>query len=111
MKVRSDSDFAAALATLRQHLADLEREMSLVECGLDQEFAAALVWEKRAMSAIRRGDDWTARDALMRFAEHIETTGVPKADLKVLKAIAEECRVAIAEAEQRQSAGVSTEPT
>lgn len=111
MKARNEADFATALAQLRQHLVDVEREISLVENGVQQEVASALVWEERAMLAIRRGDDWTARDALMHGAEHIEAVAVPKADLRVLKALADECRLAIAEAEQRPSAPVSTEAT
>jgi len=111
MKVRNDGDFATALATLRQHLVDVEREISLVEHGVQRELASALIWEERAMSAIRRGVDGTARQALLYSAEHFEAVAVPKADLRVLKALAEECRLAIAEAEQRQSAGVSAEST
>jgi phage shock protein A len=97
---RAQADIAASLADLRRELAGIEREIQLAEEAIDRESAAAATHERRAMNAVAGGDDRAAMAALIEHSAHAEALAALEPDLMVLRAIADECRLAIAAAER-----------
>jgi phage shock protein A len=73
----SESKLDEFIEQMTEQLAEANNHASV---GRDEEFRldaqvqteerAAIAWEKRAMSAVRAGDDVTARDALLKKSRH-----------------------------------------
>jgi len=76
---------------LRADIAELETELAESQRALADLEARAGAAQTRAMEAIRAGDDRTARASLLEQEWHAEKVAAVAADLKVLRAILDEC--------------------
>jgi hypothetical protein len=74
----------ADISALEEEIADSQRALADFEKRM-------LAAEARAMEAIRIGDDGTARACLLEQQSHAEKAGAITADLKILRAILDEC--------------------
>jgi hypothetical protein len=86
------ADVDAAQSDLRQQLAGLEHEGTTIQEDLDRESTAAAECEQRAMTAVGRGDDQGAREALEHHARHSEAVATLQAELTLLHAMQQACR-------------------
>jgi septation ring formation regulator EzrA len=77
---------------LGHHLADLERELSIARLEVSTVMAAARESEARAMGAIKRADDITARRALVEQMQHANARAALEADVEILDSMIDECR-------------------
>ncbi|MCB9557158.1 MAG: PspA/IM30 family protein [Deltaproteobacteria bacterium] len=73
------------LVDMRQQLVEAKKQVAVaiadekrLKKQYEDEAAKAADWERKAMMAVRAGDDELARQALSRKAEHDESTGVLK---------------------------------
>lgn len=85
------SDSANAADQLRADMSALEEEMTASMQALADIKARAAAAEARAMDAICAGDDHAARAAVVEQQAHAEKAAAIEADLKVLRAILDEC--------------------
>jgi phage shock protein A len=76
---------------LRAEIASLEAEMAESQRALADLEAKMRAAETRAMEAIRAGDQQAARASLLEQGAHAEKAGALADDLKVLRAILDEC--------------------
>jgi phage shock protein A len=95
MNQRSAEVKQAALADLHSQLADLDAEIVRIERQLGDLRAQYRVPERRAMTAVHRGDDRAAKAALEKVRQIVETIAPLEADLKVLQAMTTEYRRAL----------------
>jgi hypothetical protein len=86
------TDIDAAQSDLREQLAALEDEAMTMQKHLDREVMAAAQWEQRAMAAVARNDDGTAREALEHQERHSEAAAALQAELTLLHAMQQVCR-------------------
>ncbi|HEY3352482.1 MAG TPA: PspA/IM30 family protein, partial [Polyangia bacterium] len=70
------------LVDMRNQLVEAKKQVAVaiadekrLKKQLDQEVAAAQEWERKAMLAVRAGDDGLAKEALVRKAEHDQLQG------------------------------------
>jgi len=93
-----------AAGELRQQIRELETELVAATRKLADARSRSETIERRAMDAVRAGDDRVARDALVELQPHVEEAALIEADIKVLRALLSECDDFL-----RHSSG-STEP-
>ena len=94
--VSTDDDVRPAKDTtradhLRAEIANLEKEMAESQRALAELEATMRAVETRAMEAIRDGNDSAARAEFLELGSHGEKAAALNADLKVLRAILDEC--------------------
>lgn len=82
---------ARAAEQLRADMSALESEMTESTQVLADIEARAATAEARAMEAIRAGDDRAARASLLQQQAYVAKAAAVGADLKVLRAILDEC--------------------
>jgi hypothetical protein len=82
---------------LRVQMSALENETTELTQNLSNLRAFAAAAQDRAMQAIRGGDDCAAREFLMEQGGYLEKAVLIEADLKVLRAILDECYQFVAE--------------
>ena len=87
----SDQHATESAAELRQHVGTLEADLAEVSAKIADIRTRAAAVERRAMDAIRAGDDRGARDALVEQHAHTEDLAALEADAQVLRAILSEC--------------------
>ena len=83
-KQRGAEELRTQIATLEAELADAERSLA----ALGPQMRAV---EASAMNAIRSGKDYEARAFLIEQRSKIEDAAAIEADIKVLRAILDEC--------------------
>jgi phage shock protein A len=66
---------ANELVVAKNHLALAQKEENLLAKQAEVAARAAEHWRQRAMSAVRAGDDFVSKDALVRRREHDRTAG------------------------------------
>ena len=82
---------ANAADDLRADISTLEGQIAEEMKVLEEMKARAATAEARAMNAIRAGNDHAARDALLEAQAVVERAAAVEADLKVMRAILDEC--------------------
>ena len=87
----SPEERARAADQFRTDIAALENDMAESTRALADLTKRAGVVEARAMTAIGAGDDRTARAFLLEYQAYAEKVAAIEADLKVLRAILDEC--------------------
>jgi len=88
----SSNEFVSAADRLQAEMSALEGERTESTQLLANVQARVAAAEARAMKAIRAGDDHTARASLLAMHADAERAALIAADLKVLRAILDECR-------------------
>ena len=88
----SSHESASPADKLQAEISALEGEMNESIQALEDVQARVAAAEVRAMEAIRAGDDRAARAALLATQADAERAASIAADLKVLRAILDECR-------------------
>ena len=87
----SSAERARAAEQLRADMSALNQEMAESTQALADIEARAATAEGRAMKAIHASDDCAARVALLEQLSYVEKAATLAADLKVLRAILDEC--------------------
>jgi hypothetical protein len=88
---RSPDEHAHPIDELHEQVSSLETEMAESARTLADLMDRAAEAERRAMDAIRSTDDRAARTALLEHQAFAERAAAVAADLKVLRAILDEC--------------------
>ncbi len=88
----SSDESATPADRLQAEISALEGDMNESIQVLDDVQARVAAAEVRAMEAIRAGDDRAARASLVAMQADAEQAALIAADLKVLRAILDECR-------------------
>ena len=88
----SSDESASAADRLQTEISALEGELAESTQALADVHARVAAAEVRAMEAVRAGDDRAARASLVGMQADAERAASIAADLKVLRAILDECR-------------------
>src|SRR5918992_1239028 len=85
-----------AITELREHLAGLERDSITLRSDLARLGRESANAECAAMTAVRNGDDWSAREHLRAQARISDVAGVVRAELMRVEGLVTVCREALA---------------
>jgi phage shock protein A len=80
---------------LRRLVIELEEELAALLVRVAHESVRAGEFEVRAMNALRRNDDWAAREALVRQRQVVDQLEELDAEVIVLRAMLADCRATL----------------
>jgi hypothetical protein len=103
----SDLRSERAVAELESAARELEADLADVLNKAAAEAKRVTEFEAQAMNAIRAGDDWAAREALLLVRQSMEKLESLNADTLVLRAMIGECREVLGRANHPTSEPLS----